>query len=123
MAQNDSGFKAFTVGATAITAGARVQLSSGVLVAAAAPNGSSIGVAIADGPIGGTVTVKLNNAAGTHDMLAAGAITAGAPVFPAAAGKVASATTGGNFAIGIALEDTTGDGQRIEVALQPQAHS
>jgi predicted RecA/RadA family phage recombinase len=123
MAQNDSGFKAFTVGATAITAGARVQLSSGVLVAAAAPNGSSIGVAIADGPIGGTVTVKLNNAAGTHDMLAAGAINAGAPVFPAADGKVASATTGGNLAIGIALESTTGDGQRIEVTLQPQAHS
>jgi predicted RecA/RadA family phage recombinase len=123
MAQNDSGFKAFTVGATAISAGARVQLSSGVLVAAAAPNGSAIGVAIADGPIGGTVTVKLNNASGTHDMLAAGAITAGSPVFPAASGKVAAATTGGNLAIGIALEDSSADGNRIEVALQPQAHS
>ena len=123
MAQNDSGFKAFTVGATAISAGARVQLSSGVLVAAAAANGSSIGVAIADGPIGGTVTVKLNNASGTHDMLAGGAITAGSPVYPAASGKVLATATSSNNAIGIALEDTTADGQRIEVVLQPQTHA
>lgn len=123
MAQNDSGFKAFTVGGTAIPAGSRVQLSSGVLVAAAAPNGSAIGVAMQDGVAGGSLTIKLNNASGTFDMIAAGAITAGNPVFPAAAGKVAATTTASNAAIGIALEDTTADGQRIEVVIQPQNHS
>lgn len=123
MAQNDSGFRAFPVGASAITVGTRIALSSGLAVAAGAPNGTALGVAIGDAAASGIVTVKLNTAGGTHEMKAGGAITAGAAVYPAASGKVLAAATNNNNAIGIALEAATADGDVIEVALCVNAHS
>jgi len=123
MAQNDSGFRAFPVGASAITVGTRVSLSSGLAVAAGAPNGTALGVAIGDAPANGIVTVKLNTASGTHEMRAGGVISAGAAVFPAASGKVLATTTSANLAIGIALEAATADGDVIEVELGVNANS
>lgn len=123
MAQNDSGFRAFPVGASAITVGTRVALSSGLAVAAGAPNGTALGVALGDAAANGIVTVKLNTAAGTHEMKAGGAISAGAAVYPAASGKVLASQTSSNNAIGIALEAATADGDIIEVALGVSAHS
>ena len=123
MAQNDSGFKAFAVGASALSVGQRVALSSGLAVAADATNGNAIGVAIGDAAASGIVTVKLNTAPGTFEMKAGGAITAGAVVYPAASGKIGSSTVSGNVKIGIALEAATADGDVIEVALGVNAHS
>jgi predicted RecA/RadA family phage recombinase len=123
MAQNDSGFRAFPVGASALTAGTRVSLSSGLAVAAGAPNASALGVAIGDAPANGIVTVKLNTAGGTHEMKAGGVISAGAVVYPAASGKILAAQTSSNNAIGIALEAATADGDVIEVVLGVNAHS
>jgi predicted RecA/RadA family phage recombinase len=123
MAQNDSGFRAFPVGASALTAGTRVSLSSGLAVAAGAPNASALGVAIGDAPANGIVTVKLNTAGGTHEIKAGGVISAGAAVYPAASGKILAAQTSSNNAIGIALEAATADGDVIEVVLGVNAHS
>jgi predicted RecA/RadA family phage recombinase len=123
MAQNDSGFRAFPVGASALTAGTRVSLSSGLAVAAGAPNASALGVAIGDAPANGIVTVKLNTAGGTHEMKAGGVISAGAVVYPAASGKILASQTSSNNAIGIALEAATADGDVIEVVLGVNAHS
>ncbi len=123
MAQNDSGFRAFPVGASAITVGTRVSLSSGLAIAAGAPNGTALGVAIGDAAANGIVTVKLNTAGGTHEMKAGGVISAGAVVYPAASGKVLATTTSANNPIGIALEAATADGDIIEVSLGVNAHS
>jgi predicted RecA/RadA family phage recombinase len=123
MAQNDSGFKAFAVGASALSVGQRVALSSGLAVAAGAPNGTALGVALADAAASGIVTVKLNSASGTFEMKAGGAITAGAAVYPAASGKILATATSSNNPIGIALEAATADGDVIEVALGVNAHS
>jgi len=122
MAQNDTGFKAFTVGASALSAGQRVALSSGLAVAAGATNGSSIGVALADAAANGIVTVKLNTASGTFEMRAAGAITSGAAVYPAASGNIAG-TASSNVTIGIALEAATAANDVIEVLLGVNANS
>ncbi len=123
MAQNDSGFRAFPVGASAITVGTRVSLSSGLAIAAGAPNGTALGVAIGDAAANGIVTVKLNTEGGTHEMKAGGVISAGAVVYPAASGKVLATTTSANNPIGIALEAATADGDIIEVSLGVNAHS
>jgi hypothetical protein len=92
-------------------------------VAAGAPNGTALGVAIGDAPANGIVTVKLNTASGTFEMRAGGVISAGAAVFPAASGKVLATTTSANLAIGIALEAATADNDVIEVALGVNANS
>lgn len=123
MAQNDSGFKAFAVGAGALSVGQRVALSSGLAVAAGAPNGTALGVALADAAASGIVTVKLNSASGTFEMKAGGAISAGAVVYPAPSGKILATATSANNPIGIALEAATADGDVIEVALGINAHS
>lgn len=61
---------------------------------------------------GEIVSVRLRSASGTCKMVASAAITAGAPVFNAADGKIAAS---GNNAIGYALEAASGDGSVIEV--------
>jgi len=59
------------------------------------------------------VTVKLLGKGPTKKMVAAGAISAGAAVYAAANGKVASS---GTYAVGVALTAASGDGDEIEVA-------
>lgn len=123
MAQNDSGFRAFPVGASAITVGTRVALSSGLAVAADATNGSALGVAIGDAAANGIVTVKLNTAGGTHEMRASGAITLGSLVYPNTTGRVSGSTVSSNNAIGRALEAAAADGDIIEVCLGVNLHT
>lgn len=120
MAQNDTGFRTFPVGASALTQGQRVALASGLAVAAGNTNASGIGVATSDAAASGLVTVKLNTASGTHEMKAGGTIAAGAAVYPAAAGAV-STTVAGNQ-IGIALESAV-SGDIFEVLLGVNAHA
>jgi hypothetical protein len=60
--------------------------------------------------------VRLRTANGTAKMVAAGAITAGAPVFAAASGKVASS---GTVFVGTALEAAGADNDVIEVLRGP----
>lgn len=104
--------KAFTAGA-AIAKHLRVKLSAGKLAAAGVAD-QSIGTleqaSFADGDV---VGVRLRTAQGTVKMVAAGAITAGAPVYAAAGGKVDDAVT--PFPEGIALEAAGADGDIIEV--------
>jgi len=64
----------------------------------------------------GPTTVRLRSAQGTAKFVANGAITAGAAVFAAAAGKVGSS---GTIYIGDALEAASGDGAVIEVLRGP----
>lgn len=63
-----------------------------------------------------TATVRLRTASGTCKMVASAAISAGADVYAAASGKIAS--TGFVF-IGKALEAASGDGSVIEVMRMP----
>lgn len=110
--QNDSGFKSFTA-AAAITEGQRVKISSGNADVAAATD-AAIGVATTAAASGEVVTVKLFSAPGTFLCRAGAAITAGAQLYPLAAGKVDDAgTTALNL---VALEAATADGDLIECA-------
>ena len=58
------------------------------------------------------VSVRLRHSMGTRAMVANGAITLGAPVFAAAAGKVGAS---GTIVEGVALEASTADNDIIEV--------
>jgi len=92
----------------------RVKLASGVL-ALAGINENDIGVLeypTVSGDEQGTV--RLRSAEGSHQAVAAAAITAGALVYTAASGKVSvSASTA--FLRGIALTAAAADGDVIEV--------
>jgi hypothetical protein len=70
------------------------------------------GIALDNAGSGEEVTVLMKNAAGTFRGVAAGAITALAPVYGAATGKIDDASSG--TAIGTALEAATADGDIIE---------
>ena len=109
---NDSGFKSFTT-AAAIAEGQRVKLS-GTSIDVAAATDSSIGVAIASAPSGGTCTVKLFTAPGTFVMRAAAAITAGALLYPTASGNVDD--TGTTALPLVAVEAATAANDLIECA-------
>lgn len=90
----------------------RVYLNAGVLTVATASE-LAIGVQ-RDESFAATdpVAVILKSKQGTIPMVANGAISAGASVYAAAAGKVASS---GSIREGIALEAATADGNVIEV--------
>lgn len=66
--------------------------------------------ALADTEVG---TVKLHNVSGTFEMVAAVAITQGAVVYGAAAGKISTAVSGSIQ--GKVLEAASGDGSIVEV--------
>lgn len=113
---NETGVKAFTAGG-ALAIHLRVKLTSGKLAAA--------GVGVTDELLEiGTITqaafadldirpVRLRTAAGTTKMVASAAISAGAAVYGAAAGKIATTVSG--TLLGVALEAATADGDIIEV--------
>lgn len=103
--------RTFTAGA-ALAEHRRVKLSSGKLAYAAATDvaiGTLERPSFADGD---EVAVRLRIAQGTRKMVAAGAISAGSPVYAAANGKVAAA---GSILEGLALEAAGADGDVIEV--------
>jgi len=85
-----------TTGALAVAGAADVELGTMELPALAA----------------GDATVRYRTAAGTVKMVANAAITAGATVYAAAAGKIGAS---GGLAIGTALEAATADNDVIEV--------
>ena len=105
---NVKGFEA----SAAISVHARVTLSGGKVATAGA---TVRGIGTADTPSfadGNIVAVRLLSAAGTQKMIAAGAITAGANVFAAASGKIASS---GTVPVGVAMEAASADNDLIEV--------
>jgi hypothetical protein len=108
--------KSFVAG-EAIAVNRRVAVNSAGKVLLAGATSVATGVAItpsfADGD---DVAVSLRTASGTQKMVASEAITRGASVFGAAAGKVAA--TGSVF-VGTALEAATADDDVIEVLPGP----
>lgn len=116
MAEN-AGLKAFTCGAD-VEAHRLVKLSSGnVIHNTATATDDPIGVTQRAEDSGDDVTVRLINDGGTFEITAAGAISQGAEVYAAAAGKVqALPTAAGTYRrIGLALEAATADGDIIEI--------
>lgn len=108
---NSGPAKTFTAGA-AIGANLRVKLSAGVLAAAGSTD-VEIGTLQEESFASGDVrAVLLRNAAGTAEMVASEAITAGNPVYAAASGKVAAS---GTVLLGIAISAASADGDIIEV--------
>jgi len=102
--------RTFVAGTGGVSAHTRVKLS-GATVVTAGDEESAIGVAQYDASEGENVAVRLINAGGTIECVAAGAITTGAGVYAAAAGKVEAA---GTAAKGFALDEATADGDVIE---------
>lgn len=112
--QNSSGHKAFTATAAALAEGVRVKVDSAGLISAAAAAEGAIGVTTEAIAASGTGNVKLFNAGGTFLVTASAAITRGAQLFPAAAGRVAG--TGTTALPLVALEAASNAGDLIEAA-------
>jgi len=109
----ENGTKAFVNGGSALARYTRVKLSSGVLAAAELED-VDLGVLTRRALANDYASVLLRTAAGTTPMIASEAISAGATVFTADAGKVGNTATGA-FQVGTALEAATADGDIIEV--------
>jgi hypothetical protein len=105
--------RTFTAGA-ALEPRRRVKLS-GTSVVYAGDEEDAIGVTEFRAALGEDITVRLINAGGTFEVTAAGAITAGAAIYPAADGKVEAT---GTTARGAALEAATANGDIIECLLK-----
>lgn len=111
---NSSGYKSFQATAVAIGVGKRVFLDASVppLMAVAGAAVGAIGVTVENVAASGYGTVKLFNSPGTFIMCANAAITAGAQLFPTAAGNVDDA---GTTALPLmALEAATAQNDLIE---------
>lgn len=105
--------KTFTAGA-ALAQYRRVRLSAGVLAYAGASDTDALGeMAVDSFASGDVVGVTLHNAQGTKIMVASAAISAGAGVYAAADGKIASS---GTVLVGLALEAAGTNGDLIEVS-------
>ena len=100
-------------GGSALARYTRVKLSSGVLAAAELED-VELGVLTRRALANDYASVRLRTAEGTDCMIAAEAISAGATVYTADAGRVGNTATGA-FQIGVALEAATADGDIIEV--------
>lgn len=116
--QTNSGIKAFTAGVGGVVAHELVKLSSGTVVSNTATSTDvPIGVTLYAAAAGAPVAVQLINVGGTVEIVAAGAISAGAAVYAAADGEVqALPTANGTYRmIGIALDAATTDQDVIEI--------
>jgi len=82
-------------------------------VVAAGAGEQHIGITEYSVSSGDPVSVKLRNCSGTHEVQASKSITKGTVIYGSASGKVSDAAVGS--AIGIALEDSAGDAQIIEI--------
>ncbi len=102
--------KTFVTGSGSVSAHTRVKLS-GATVVTASDEESAIGVAEYDAVEDENVAIRLINAGGTIEAVAAGAIAAGAAIYAAAGGKVEAA---GTAAKGFALDEATADDDVIE---------
>lgn len=71
-----------------------------------------IGYALNDAAIGEATAVRLDNAQGTHEVVAHAAITAGAVVYAAAAGRVAPT---GTVEVGVALTPAGAQDDLLEI--------
>lgn len=107
--------QAFTSQASATITGGQLLIvsGSGTVAPSSAAAATAVGVAAFDVASGAKVTVF---AGGIQRVVASGAITAGANVEPATAGKVATHTNGTNdaYVVGVALT-TAADGAAVEV--------
>lgn len=114
----NEGIKAFTAGTGGVPANCLVQLSSGtVVVNTATATHIPIGVTLYAASAGEPVAVKLLNHPGTVEVVAAGALAAGAIAYAAADGEVSAipVTSGTYRKIGVALEAATADQDVIEI--------
>ncbi len=109
----DTNTKAFTAAGT-IAQYSRVLLGSGGTITAAVLADQEIGIAMERAVSGDVIPVKLRSATGTHKAIAAAAITCGAAVYSAAAGKVSVSATGA-YQLGKALEAATANNDVIEI--------
>lgn len=109
---NAQGIGTFRATATAIAQGVRVALDANGLVSAASDSVAGIGVTEQAVAASGYVAVKLWNANGTFNVLAAGEVSIGETVTAAAAGTV---STGGSVSIGTALSQGA-LGSYVEIA-------
>lgn len=112
---------AFNGGPVSYTAGVdlavsrRVKLNSSLALVYAGALEASIGITNEAAVSGDQCGVIPWGQAGTVEVTAAGAITAGATCYPAASGKVDDAQTGGGERF-VALEAATADGDRVQMA-------
>lgn len=111
MSYHDTFLKTFTA-ANAIVQGARVKVTAASTVDTTDATVNAIGVAERAAAQGELVTVRMW--APTYRAVAAGAISVGALVGPAAAGKVDDAATPKTA---VALELAGADGDLIEIAV------
>lgn len=111
---NSSGYRTFQATGTAIAVGRRVTVDSNGLISVAGAAVGAIGVTVEAIAADGYGTVKLFNAPGTFIMEAHAAITRGAILYPAAAGRVDDAGT--TTIPLVALEAATAQGDLIECA-------
>ena len=109
--RNDTGFRTFLVGSGGVTRNTRVKTPAAIVVAGAGED--ALGIALETVAAGGYCAVKLFSAPGTFACVAAGPVTASAPVYGAASGKIDDAVSGNK--IGTALEAAAADGDVIEV--------
>ena len=107
---NDTGYGTVTLSAT-VAQHLRVTPAGAVGVLATPP----FGTARVAGASGDVVGVVFANKPGTAKMVASKAISAGALVYSAAAGKISDAAATGSFIEGIAIEAATADNDVIEV--------
>lgn len=112
--QNSSGFRTF-ITAEVLAANTRVMLdSNGKVVAADADESKHIGVTTTDAASGDAVTVKLHNAAGTNEVIVAGAVAVGALLYPSASGKVNDVQNTNKLPLYRALQAGGADGDIVE---------
>ena len=96
-----------------LPAGSRVELNSTGCELADAVNEA---VGTVEQPIlsGQPATIRLFNTPGTRFGIASGAISARALVYASASGKLSATTTASAPSVGIALSDTSADGDVLE---------
>jgi hypothetical protein len=98
----------------------RVKYDSNCKITTAVLTDVGIGTADNDTAAAGELlAVRLNDDPGTRLMIAAAAISAGVPVYTAAAGRVSATAASTSFRVGWALTAATAAGDLIEVAPMP----
>lgn len=108
----------FTANVALTVKGLRLKIKSGsttspIEVELAGAGEGHIGTNLQPVEAGKIVAVKPRNTQGTHEMVADGAITASAPFYGAAAGKISATVAGAP--LGTMIEGSTSDDERVEV--------